>query len=252
VVNRELPIFVGTAAWTIPVTSRERFPDAGTHLERYAARLSTVEINSTFRQWHQPKTFARWAGSVPPEFRFALKLPQEITHERGLDGAEELLARFLADTSLLGDKRGPLLIQLPPRLTFDVFVAGGFFDALRSRYAGPAVCEPRHRSWFTDEADGLLRRFEIARVAADPPPVPAASEPGGWPGLVYYRWHGSPRIYYSNYEREQLLRLVEHLIAAAQSCPTWCIFDNTALGAATDNALDSLVIMRENRSGSAD
>lgn len=83
---------------------------------------------------------------------------------------------------------------------------------------------------------------EVARVAADPARVPAAGEPGGWPGLVYFRLHGSPRTYYSAYDEEYLdalaSRLAEHAAAGRQA---WCIFDNTVLGAATRNALDLLL-----------
>ena len=70
---------------------------------------------------------------------------------------------------------------------------------------------------------------------------PAAAEPGGWPGVVYYRLHGSPRMYYSSYSPEFLRSLAERLTMYARpENPVWCIFDNTALGAATSNALELL------------
>jgi uncharacterized protein YecE (DUF72 family) len=83
-----------------------------------------------------------------------------------------------------------------------------------------------------------MRRHRIARVAADPARVPAAAEPGGDPGLVYHRLHGSPTIYRSDYEPERIAALAERLReAAAPRVERWCIFDNTTLGAATGNAL---------------
>lgn len=231
-------IYLGTAGWTIPKTSVERFSTEGSHLLRYASRLPAVEVNSTFRQWHQPATFARWAATVPEGFRFALKVPQSITHEAGLAKCDEPLARFLHDTAALGGKRGPLLVQLPPSLGFSRPIAAGFFSLLRQAYAGPVVCEPRHPSWFTPAVEGMLVEHRIARAAADPPPVPAAGNPGGWRDLAYYRWHGSPRIYYSEYDASALQELSQRLIASAASAETWCIFDNTALGFATTNALE--------------
>ena len=78
----------------------------------------------------------------------------------------------------------------------------------------------------------------MARVAADPAVVPAAAEPGGWDGLVYYRLHGSPKVYYSAYPDEYLEALAKTLVRAAKSADVWCIFDNTAAFAATANALD--------------
>lgn len=99
------------------------------------------------------------------------------------------------------------------------------------------MCEPRHATWFTDGADGLLNDLRIARVAADPAIVPTAVTPGAWPGLRYFRWHGSPRTYYSDYECERLDPLISRLRRERQSADVWCVFDNTVLGVATGNAL---------------
>jgi uncharacterized protein YecE (DUF72 family) len=137
----------------------------------------------------------------------------------------------------LGIKLGPLLVQLPPSLAFRPEAAGQFFVGLRNRFAGSVVCEPRHITWFSAEAEQVLTDFEIARVAADPAVVPAAARPGGWHGLVYYRLHGSPRMYYSAYSSEYLEALAGTLDEAARGSPVWCIFDNTAEGAAIENAL---------------
>jgi uncharacterized protein YecE (DUF72 family) len=229
---------LGTAAWAIPKTSAEHFPAPGSHLLRYAARLPAVEVNSTFRQWHQPATYARWAASVPETFRFALKVPQSITHEAGLADCDDLLGRFLADSAALGTKRGPLLVQLPPGLAFSPAVALKFFQSLRGRYDGAAVCEPRHATWFDPAAERMLVDYRIARAAADPAPVVGADSPAGWPELAYFRWHGWPRMYYSHYESSALAALATRLIESAQAAEAWCIFDNTALGFATTNALE--------------
>src|SRR3712207_4563858 len=159
---------IGTAGWTIPRAVAEHFPAEGTGLQRYAARFDAAEINSTFYRSHRTGTLARWADSVPEHFRFAVKAPKAITHERRLVGAEALLARFLHETAELGEKRGPVLVQLPPSLTFDSAAARGFFRTLRGLHEGPVACEPRHAGWFDPEADSLLRECQVARVAADP------------------------------------------------------------------------------------
>ena len=87
----------------------------------------------------------------------------------------------------------------------------------------------------------LLDEFEIARVAADPPRVAGGDAPGGWPGLAYFRLHGSPRIYYSSYEDDDLAARAQQLRALRRRrIPTWCIFDNTTLGAGTANALSMI------------
>ena len=210
---------------------RERFPPDSSLLRRYAAVLPAVEINSSFYRPHRPATYARWAAAVPQQFRFAVKLPRSLTHEARLAGGGHLLEAFLAEAGSLGDRLGVLLVQLPPSLDFDRKVAEAFFDDLRIRFQGLVACEPRHPSWFGGEAEGLLRESRVARVV-----VPDARVPGGWTGLSYWRLHGSPRIYHSAYSEGDLMRLADEV--AGVEGEAWCIFDNTAAGAATGQALD--------------
>jgi uncharacterized protein YecE (DUF72 family) len=196
-----------------------------------------VEINSCFYRPHRFTTYERWAASVPEEFRFAVKLPKVITHESRLVGAVPALEQFLGEIAGLGTKLGPILVQLPPSFFFDAAVASAFFTELRGRFDGNVVFEPRHESWFTDDVEAMLVQHRIARVAADPARIPAAAEPGAYDKVVYVRLHGSPRIYYSAYPVEWLARIARILEEkASQGISTWCIFDNTALGAATADA----------------
>lgn len=227
-----MTIRIATAGWGFPRDLD--FPVEGSGLERYAARFDGVEINSSFYRPHQRKTYERWAASTPEDFRFAVKVPQTITHERRLTAVDDLLARFLDETDGLGGKRGPLLVQLPPGLRFEVERVAAFLETWRGRTEAPTVLEPRHASWFADQPERMLADFRIARVAADPAVVPEAAEPGGWRGLTYRRWHGSPVIYESAYPPQTLERLAARL---AQESETWCVFDNTKFGAATRDAL---------------
>jgi uncharacterized protein YecE (DUF72 family) len=232
-------IHIGTAGWSLPAEQRDRFGAGASILARYATRLNAVEINSSFYRPHRPATYARWAASVPADFRFAVKIPKAITHERRLVDCEVLVERFLAEAGALGGKLGPLLVQLPPSLKFELKIVRSFFAALRARFGGAVVCEPRHASWFAERAGEMLMELRIAIAAADPARVPGAERPGGDPGTAYFRWHGSPRIYYSNYESEQLAALAARLHEARKrGADVWCIFDNTAAGAATANALE--------------
>ncbi len=234
---------IGCAGWSISKQHAALFPPAASQLERYAQRFNAVEINSSFYRPHLPATYARWAAATPDDFSFAVKLPKAITHTRRLVGATEPLERFLAEAGQLGAKLGPLLVQLPPSLAFDTHVAGAFFTLLRERFAGVVACEPRHASWFSAEAEALLSAFQVARVAADPAIVPAAAVPGGWRGLAYYRLHGSPDMYESAYSKAYLNALAQQMSLLA--APVWCIFDNTALGAAPTNALELLARLKE-------
>ena len=125
-------------------------------------------------------------------------------------------------------------------VSFSADIAERFFAALRDRFDGDVALEPRHASWFEPEAEQLVTKHRVARVAADPAVVSEAAEPGGWDGLVYYRLHGSPKVYHSAYAAEYLEALAKSLSFAARSAAVWCIFDNTAAGAATANALNVL------------
>ncbi len=233
-----VPCRIGTAGWSLARRNAAAFPGPGSHLERYARRLNAVEINSSFYRPHRPGTYLRWAAAVPADFRFAVKVPRAVTHEARLAGAAAALDRFCGEIAGLGDRLGVVLVQLPPSLRFDARVAAAFFVALRARTPAAIVCEPRHSSWFTREAESVLIAQRVARVAADPPPAPGADMPGGWRGLAYFRLHGSPVMYRSAYGADRLAALAGTLTACrGRGTPCWCIFDNTAEVAALPDAL---------------
>jgi uncharacterized protein YecE (DUF72 family) len=240
-------VHLGIAGWAIRREHSPRFANVGTHLQRYATLFNCVEINSCFYRPHRLSTYERWAASVPDDFRFAVKLPKAITHELRLVNAEERLDQFLNETGGLGTKRGPILVQLPPSFAFDASVPA-FLAALRERFDGDIVLEPRHETWFNDEVESLLVDYQVARVAADPARVPAAALPGGFDGMVYIRLHGSPRVYYSAYEPAYLETVAAGIEQnVARGVRTWCIFDNTALGFATGDALSVQALLAKSQ-----
>jgi uncharacterized protein YecE (DUF72 family) len=213
-------------------------PPGGSHLERYARCLNAVEINSSFYRPHRRTTYQRWAQAVPDDFRFSVKVPKAITHEAGLADCGARLDRFVDEVTGLGDKLAILLLQLPPTSALNKRIANGFFRDLRARIDTDVVLEPRHASWFAPGVDDWLAKRRIARVAADPARIAGAGAPGGWNKLAYYRWHGSPRIYYSDYGAAALNALKRRLgDNRTRASSVWCIFDNTASGAALGNAL---------------
>jgi uncharacterized protein YecE (DUF72 family) len=157
---------------------------------------------------------------------------------RALSLRDKLIEQFSVEFAGLGEKRGPVLVQLPPSLHFDESVAKDFFISMRSHVQTAIVCEPRHATWFSPNAAGLLREHGVGRVAADPSIMLAAAVPDGCPQYAYFRWHGSPRMYYSEYDDDALSELKSQVISAAHSAKAvWCIFDNTAAGAAIGNAV---------------
>ena len=230
-------IRIGCASWSISSAHAALFDDGDSMLARYATRFDTVEINSSFYRPHRAETYARWAATVPKRFRFSIKLPKAITHEARLHKAGEATTRFAEQVAGLGGKLGGVVVQLPPSLVYDARVASTFFAVLRRRLSVPVACEPRHASWFESRVDVLWQRYDVARSAADPARVPEAALAGGAGPWRYWRWHGSPRIYYSAYDDAALQALAEALHAQARSSRiAWCIFDNTAHGHAVTNA----------------
>jgi len=245
------PVTIGIAGWALPRADAELFPPAsfGSNLARYAAVFDAVEINSSFYRPHRPETYERWADSVPAGFRFAVKLPRSVTHEKRLQDVEAELDRFAAEAGALGEKLGWILVQTPPSLRFDPAAVAALFAGLAERFGTrrPAgeprdraessahsrgqvfvACEARHGSWFGNEATALLREMEVIRVIADPP----AGEPGPFIATAgqaaYVRLHGSPLIYRSIYESERLAQVAAWL--RKQHGGALVIFDNTMSG----------------------
>jgi uncharacterized protein YecE (DUF72 family) len=229
---------VAIAGWSVRKEHFELFDGQGSHLERYASRFSAVEINSSFYRSHKRETYERWAASVPKGFRFAVKMPKQLTHEHHLQHTGPELTQFVREIGGLGEKLGCVLVQLPPGLAYDPRTVETFFAALRARYRGPLVCEPRHSTWFTGAADRRLEAHGVGRVAADPSCGEGGDQPSGSDRVAYFRLHGSPVMYHSSYGDDYLSQLEQRLRALAKHAPAWCVFDNTARGAATINALD--------------
>ena len=236
--GRAPTIYIGCAGWSIASAHAALAPGKGTHLERYARVFNAVEINSSFYRPHRAQTYAKWADSVPDDFRFAVKMPKTISHRKRLRECGEELQAFFDQVDGLGTKLGVLLLQLPPSLAFDATVALPFFDRVRGSYGGAFACEPRHPSWFAPGVDAALRVRNVTRAAADPARVPRAAVAGGDRQVEYVRLHGAPRIYYDAYSSAILERVAKRMTRRARATrERWCIFDNTALGHAMTDAL---------------
>ncbi len=230
-------VYVGCAGWSIPRAQAHFFPEDGAHLQRYARVFPAVEVNSSFYRFHRPATYARWSASTPDAFRFAVKAHRDLTHVKRLRHPE-LLDEFLPAVMQLGAKLGVLLVQLPPSLAFERAIVERFLRELRDRFAGQVAIEPRHASWFVPEVDAMLQTYRVARVAADPSPAGDELVPGGWGDLRYVRLHGSPVRYRSSYPPTYLASLSRKLRRwESDGAQVWCIFNNTAEGAAIPNAL---------------
>jgi uncharacterized protein YecE (DUF72 family) len=149
-------------------------------LAYYASRMNAVEINNTFYRMPKPELLESWAAQVPPEFRFVLKASQRITHHKRLKDAGEETAYFLKTASVLGERLGPILFQLPPHLKKDAPRLAAFLDLLPPETRG--AFEFRHESWFDEETFDVLRGKGMALCIAEDEDLATPLEPtaAGW------------------------------------------------------------------------
>jgi len=231
-------LYSGTAGWSNPPTERNHRAPENSHLQHYAAHFNAVEINSSFYRSHARKTYERWSADTPAGFRFAAKAPRSITHDNGLKHCRRELRQFLQETAGLGKKLAVILVQTPASLEFDRAVATRFFKSVTEASSARVAFEPRHLSWFEPRAQATLSDLNVSRVVADPAKCEGAGEPPHAARLIYYRLHGSPRMYYSAYSEEYLSNLSKQIqTLRKRSKEVWCMFDNTARHASWGNAL---------------
>jgi uncharacterized protein YecE (DUF72 family) len=181
---------IGTCGWQYRHWRGVLYPPglpASRWLEHYAARFAVVEVDSSFYRLPRPEVTAGWARRTPPGFEMAAKASRYLTHVRRLRDPAQPVGRMTAAFAPLGDRMGPLLVQLPPGLPADPPALAAVLDLLPPGLR--AAVEPRHDSWSTPEVTALLRARGAALCVADrggPPAVPAPTAPWG-----YVRFHGA-------------------------------------------------------------
>lgn len=161
-------IYVGTSGYNYPEWKGTFYPDtlsASKMLPYYAERFTTVEINYTFYRMPTAKLVAGWAAQVPADFKFTLKAPKRITHDRRLRDVAEPLRGFCEAAAELGPRLGAVLFQLPPTFKKDLSVFDAFLEALPPRLC--AAFEFRHESWLDEEIYARLRGRNLALCVAD-------------------------------------------------------------------------------------
>lgn len=223
-------MYIGTASWNIPKNEAGSFPSLGSHLERYSKIFNAVEINSTFYKDHLPKSYSKWAAITPDHFKFSVKLHQRFTHTCE-DASTIDLAGCLEGIANLGEKWRVLLLQFPAGKNFSAYNMNKIYKIIRRRFNGILALEPRNIGWGCRESLELMKEYNVSKVIADPEKCPGIDQGEE----KYYRLHGSPEIYSSNYDDEYLNNLYIELKCLEHE--TWCIFDNTTFGHATSNAL---------------
>jgi uncharacterized protein YecE (DUF72 family) len=161
-------VFIGTSGFSYAPWRGSFYPEklpAAKMLAYYAERLDTVEINNTFYRMPAPDMLARWAGETPEGFRFALKSPRRITHEKKLADVADSLTRLREAAGALGQRLGPVLFQLPPFMKKDLPRLQAFVASLPPGLR--AAVEFRHESWFSADVYDALRARDVALCLAE-------------------------------------------------------------------------------------
>lgn len=150
-------LFVGTSGWQYRDWRGVLYPPGVPQrlwLEQYAAAFATVESNNAFYRLPSREVFAAWRERTPADFVVAVKASRFLTHVKRLREPAEPVQRLLDHAAGLGDRLGPILVQLPPTLRAD---AGLLDDCLRQFPATVRVAvEPRHESWWTPDRKSVV------------------------------------------------------------------------------------------------
>lgn len=236
--NNQNLIHIGTSGWHYDHWRGPFYPEnlrPADYLRFYRQQFQTVEINNSFYRLPTEKALIDWRESVQPNFIFAVKGSRYITHLKKLTDPEQSVSVFLERASLLGDKLGPILFQLPPRWRFNAERLRNFLEVLphNHRYA----LELRDPSWLHEEAYRLLKKYGVAfciyELTGRISPKEVITD------LVYIRLHGPGGAYQGNYDRQTLSGWAQDIAAwAAQGKEVFCYFDNDEAGYAALNALE--------------
>ena len=233
-----MTFWVGTSGWSYDHWTDVLYPHdlpPVRRLERYVEHFATVELNASFYRWPPPRTFAGWRRRLPDGFRMTVKAPRGLTHAKRLFAPEQWIDRILGGMDQLGDRRGVLLVQLPPAMPRDDARLDYFLGRIGDTV--PVALELRHPTWQADDVHALLAAHRAAYVVmsgARLPCVLQATAP-----FVYVRFHGPDHehLYAGSYSDADLGWWAERFREwAAQGRDVYGYFNNDGQGNAVRNA----------------
>lgn len=234
-------LFIGTSGWSYRHWSGIFYPEhikPEGYLEYYITRFNVVELNASFYNLPKKATVKGWVERTPDAFHFCPKLSRFITHQKRLVSIEEALRKYFDVFQYMKMKLGPVLIQLPPGLSYDASLIRDFFDVLKEQHNHYRFAiEVRHKSWISDHFFQLLEQYGIAFVMAFSgnrfPYHEAVTA-----DHVYLRFHGPEKLYASDYDESDLRQYAEKIIHWINADhEIWVFFNNDFGGFAIQNAL---------------
>lgn len=229
--------YVGCSGWHYDHWSGLYYPEGlarSKWLQFYATEFATVELNNSFYHLPSEKAFKAWHESSPDNFVFAVKVSRFITHIRRLRNLGSAVENLLSRVSLLKDKLGPLLYQLPPSMKRNDEVLEHFVSTLPQEYKH--VFEFRHESWLDDSVFHILEQHNVGLCVFDMPgltcPLLATTD------FAYIRFHGNENLYSSCYSDDELSLWARKIIALPENIRSIYIYFNNDAGAfAVRNAI---------------
>jgi uncharacterized protein YecE (DUF72 family) len=229
-------IRIGCSGWNYRHW-RERFYPKGLAQRRwfefYAEHFDTVEINNSFYRLPSCETFEKWRDQAPPGFCYAVKANRFITQAKKLKDCEEPLERQMAAMRCLGDRLGPILYQLPPRLKINLERLESFLSILPKDVVN--VFEFREKSWYSEETYALLDRYRTSFCVHDM--KGSASERLAVGPIAYVRFHGCGGKYHGRYPDKELLSWADWMVEQAKDGrAVWAYFNNDIDAHAIDDA----------------
>ena len=230
-------IHIGTSGWHYRHWVGPVYPTgmkSEGFLAHYARRLQSVEINATFYKLQSPATLAKWRDGTPEEFVFACKASRYITHRKKLKDPKQTSERFFKTIDALYSKRGPVLVQLPPRWHINLERLEEFLEAVPKRYR--LAFEFRDESWFAPSVYQMLERHNAAFCAYDfnqrQSPIKVTAD------FTYVRLHGPNGAYRGQYDDRTLAGWARHLRKCSKDgLDGYCYFDNDEAGFAFNDAV---------------
>jgi uncharacterized protein YecE (DUF72 family) len=233
-------LYIGTSGWSYKHWSGIFYPEdtkPDRYLEYYITKFSCVELNASFYHLPLKTTVSGWMTRTYETFRFCPKLSRFITHQMQLVNIEGALQKFFEVFEAMKERLGPVLIQLPPGLSYDKPLICNFFNLIKENYGQYRYAiEVRNKTWVNDDFFDLLEQFGIANVIADSgnryPYYEAITADN-----VYLRFHGREQLYASDYSETILKQYGEKIRNWLDDGKVvWVFFNNDYYGFAVKNA----------------
>jgi len=231
-------IHIGTSGWSYKDWKGKFYPEKlkpTDYLSFYAQHYKVTEINSSFYHLPLASTVYKWVDQVPDDFLFCPKISRYLTHMKKLHDPEEPLERFFDIFKPMKEKMGPVLIQLPASVMFDVTTEEIFYDTLMRKYPDyEFAMEVRHESWYSDESLDLMKKYNIAFVIAQSEQFPYKEFITA--KNIYVRFHGPKALYASSYSDQVLQEYADKfLLWKKEGHHIWAFFNNDINGHALNN-----------------